>query len=129
MTKPEECIHSSECSAPLCPLHPEGFLHIIWYADEDICQSQKHYKGIKWISNQRKIARRAKERDTTYYTHAMLSIPCRICTGITGIKDGSNEEKWIESHPSIKPMSEEQKNILRERLKKNAPAAAKENKK
>jgi len=67
------------CSAPICPMRPdEG----IYYPDEAIC-ARHQYKALPWLKTQRKIQRRAKERNR-YFTQKMLAEIRVVREGIRG---------------------------------------------
>lgn len=53
---PKDCSRFDVCSANLCPLDA-GLSERIWYADEQVCKSQKHGRH-RWIRKQRSIQRR-----------------------------------------------------------------------
>ncbi len=52
----EKCPRFEICDAPLCPLDPD-MQSRVWYAEEDVCKSQKYNKH-RWIRKQRSIQRR-----------------------------------------------------------------------
>jgi hypothetical protein len=74
-----------------------------------------------WIKRQRKIQNKTRNLDTCY-TFNMLDKNITIGKAIKGIdpdKDQNEEEKkWLSKHSVKKEMSEEQKQILRERIAK-----------
>lgn len=113
----EECPKFEECSAPLCPLEKKNLEIACWYPEEGICG--KHYYG--WIQNQKKIAKKAADTDK-YFTHEMLKINCKLAKGILGLDPNKPEEpqleKWFESHPPKKELTELQKKIITDRFAK-----------
>jgi hypothetical protein len=58
-----------------------------WFPDEEICGLREFRKG-KWRIAQRKIARRAVDRDS-YYTMAMLNSIGQVRGGIKGVIETS----------------------------------------
>jgi len=113
----KECQRFDSCSAPICPLCSGD----IWYADEDICSSQK-FKDLVWIKNQRKISKRAKDNDT-YYTIRMLEQNCVIGRGIKGLDTDHDlimrerdEDRWLQEHPIKLPLSEGRRKELKDRM-------------
>lgn len=116
--KPDQCRHFDSCSAPLCPLDLEHLKTGIWYPDEEICRLKKI---TEWIKLQKKIAKKAKDT-VTYYTYEMLSRNCKVGTGMMGLNPDkpkeSQLEDWLKKHPSKKALSEKQKKVLIETLKK-----------
>lgn len=125
--KPQDCRHWDSCSAPLCPLDLQSMEHGIWYPDEEICRSRTHRQGLKWIENQRKIAKKAKSTDT-YFTVEMLDRDFIVRSGIEGIDpDSKNPEKeykqWFVSHPE---QSAEQKQKKQQQAQNNFQKASNE---
>jgi len=53
-----------------------------WYPDEAIC-ARRQYKALPWLKTQRKIQRRAKERNR-YFTQKMLAEIRAVREGIRG---------------------------------------------
>ena len=90
----------------------------IWYPEEEICRLKKI---TDWIKQQKKIAKKTKEKDT-YYTYEMLNRNCKVGNGMTGLNPDkpkeSQLEDWLKKHPSKKALSEKQKKVLIETLKK-----------
>jgi len=129
----KECQYYDDCSAPFCPLDPESLKHGIWYPDEEICQKRS---VPDWVRVQRKIAKRTPDMDK-YFTFEMLNRNCVIAQGIVGL-DPDKEEKpqlkrWLEKHPpksSVKKeLTEEEKAVLRERMRKAREARKKKSEK
>jgi hypothetical protein len=91
--------------------------------DEEICTNPEYSKELI-VQNQRKIARRSKDFDT-YFTAVMLSHSFIIKCGIRGLDPDreakyqqSDERAWIRSHPEKRELTEEERNLVRERLSK-----------
>ncbi len=109
---------SKGCNAPICPEDPESMECGIWYPDEEICK-RKDYAQEVWVRNQRKIKRKTQNADT-YYTFKMLKRNCVIAKGITGIDPDKPAEPqiktWFKKHPERKPLTEEQREAIRERF-------------
>lgn len=116
--KSEQCKHFECCSAPLCPLDEKHLKTGIWYPDEDICRLKKI---TDWIKQQKKIAKKSKDKDT-YYTYEMLNRNCKVGNGMTGLNPDIAEESqliaWLKKHPAKKALSEKQKKVLVEARKK-----------
>ena len=116
--KSDQCRHFDSCSAPLCPLDEKHLKGDIWYPEEEICRLKKI---PDWIKQQKKIAKKTKEKDT-YYNYEMLNRNCRVGNGMTGLNPDKSEEPqledWHKKHPLKKALSEKQKNNLVEARKK-----------
>ena len=132
MTGPESCKLFVSCSANLCPLDPK-IKEKLWCPEEnelgDICRNRE-FAGLQFIRTQKKIARatrnKRRERDD-YFSFEMLNRNIVVRSGIEGIPDPpdsiKNHEKWyaekerksIESHPEKRPLSGEE--IERRRLR------------
>lgn len=122
LDKTNKCKRMNKCNAPLCPLDKECLKHCIWYPDEEICPwSKADEEDKKWIKRQRKIAKKVIDRQT-YYTLEMLKKSIRITKTLEGLdpaKDKKAElEKWHKRHKGMKPLSEEQKKQLFERMRR-----------
>jgi hypothetical protein len=94
----------------------------IWYTDEEVCRKQGLGK-ILWIKNQRKLQKGEKTQKRGYFTKEMLDRNIRLSKTTAGINpDSINtaelEKNWIESRKPIRELSEEEKNVLRDRIKK-----------
>ncbi len=121
---PKDCKYFDTCSASLCPL--DNNRGAIWYPDEPICKSHKHHQSARWVQNQRKVAKRAKDTETCY-NRDMLNRDIIIRTGIEGANPDAQDfeaevKKWIRNHPE---RTAEQKARAKHRgnqLKKTAPA-------
>ncbi len=111
------CPKFDYCDAPLCPLD-EGIKERIWYPDEEICNSQ-YAKGLKWVTNQRKVAKMATD-ETTYFTVRMLQHACIIRKGIRGLNPDKEEvlqlKKWFKEHPAKKEIPEDRRKKLQEQM-------------
>jgi len=95
MIMSEECVSYEGCSATLCPLEIDS--NHVWFPDEDICR--KHGK-VDWIKKQRKIARKANNKDT-YFTVDMLKEVKRVTANIVGADpDRVNDQTWIKGRVS-----------------------------
>ena len=77
-----KCPRFGLCSAPICPLDPNR-QKAIWYPDEEICKNREMAKQFKFIQVQRKIQKRAKDRET-YYTLELLEKIKIVRSGIRG---------------------------------------------
>lgn len=116
----EVCPSFVHCSAPMCPLDPmvEG---CEWYPEDDICR--KNFPP-QWVKTQKKIKARTRNFDT-YYTLQMLQRNCVVGRGMVGIDPNKARaeteqlESWLRRHPEKKPLTEGQKEVLRERFKEN----------
>ena len=120
--KMTECPQFNTCSAPLCPLDKE-IQDRLWYPDEPICKSQKYGKGVLFVKNQRKIAKRIKkENKDRYFTYDMLNRKFRITGALCGLDPDKDEkaqlERWLKKHPVLKELSEEERQKRGERLKR-----------
>ena len=110
------------CAAPVCPLDPMKEI-CIWFSHEDICR--KNFPP-QWVKNQKKIQKKDGNPDN-YYTFRMLSQNCQIRKGIIGIiPEGigytsvkTREKIWLKGHPVKRILTEKEKEVLRERFKKN----------
>ena len=116
----DQCRHFDYCSASLCPLDPEHLKTRIWYSDEEVCR----LKSVpNWVKIQKKIVKKTKDKNT-YYTYEMLNRNCKVGTGMTGLNPDKPEElqliAWLEKHPQKKAISEKQKKLLIEALKKRS---------
>ena len=113
----EECPKWETCSAPICPLN---FLKdSVWCPSDEVCKS-RDYSNLDWIKDQKKIAKKAKDR-SKYFTFQMLNRNCRITKGIIGQEqenEGPQLKKWLALHPTMKKMSLAQRKAVGERLKK-----------
>ena len=113
----QECSRFDTCNAPLCPLDEK---HFIWYPDEEICGNRK-FSGEPWIKAQRKIAKATRDVNK-YFTFAMLNQGCVIRSGITGLDPDSEtsqerlEKKWLKLHPPKRELTEEEKEVARNRF-------------
>lgn len=117
---PKDCKYFDTCSAPLCPLDDNR--GAIWYADEPICKAYQHHQNARWIQNQRKIAKRAKNTDTCY-TKDMLDRDIIIRPGIEGADPDARDfeaevKKWIRNHPERTPEQKAKAKRLGKQLKK-----------
>ena len=118
----EDCKNFYKCNAPLCPLDETSIKHGVWYPNEEICKLSE-YKELEWIKNQKKIQKKARDRDT-YYTVDMLDKHIRITSAMKGLNPDNDYYveflKWIKAHPILekREVSDEFKNRAREALKK-----------
>jgi hypothetical protein len=117
------CPHFSSCSAPLCPLDPSSLLHAAWFPIEDICIRNDYGTDPKyrWIKVQRKMKNRSVPFEAGAFTVDMLLRVNKVTVTMEGLKDLKNIkelESWMNKHPVKKEMSEEKKQILRERMNK-----------
>ncbi len=114
---PEECPRYEACGASLCPLDLKHLKIGCWYADEEYCNKTP---VPNWVLMQRKIARRAKNKDG-YFTYEMLKRNCKITGSIVGLDPDKEEteqlEKWFKLHSIKKEMSVAQKGIIASRFK------------
>jgi len=114
----ENCNKFDTCSAPICPLSPDqDNNNYLWYPNEEICMRHNSL----FVKNQKKIAQRTKDT-STYYTFEMLKRNCIIKEGITGLSPDQAEavqlKAWFVKHPVKKELSEDQRNVMRERFAK-----------
>ena len=113
----DECRYYNTCNVPLCPLDPSRD-NYIWYPDEEICKRTEFGK-LLWVKNQKKIAKRTKRKDL-YYTYEMLNRKMIIGKGMTGLDPDKPEKdqlrKWFKNHPVQRELSEEEKEIRRQRM-------------
>lgn len=108
------------CGAPICQL----FGNIGgWFADEEIC-THPSYKNELCYKNQRKIARTARDSET-FFTAAMLDREIIIKSGLRGLDPDRDPKyleedvkKWLQAHPEKRILSDEERNVLRERFSK-----------
>ncbi len=117
----QSCPKYEICSAPICLDDPIS-TQMIWYPDEEICLLKKYSKN-QVVRNQKKIAKKARNRDF-YFTYEMLNRDFVIKRGIEGLNPEVSEEdqlkQWLKKHPIKKPLSEDQKNAIRDRFKRYA---------
>lgn len=111
----QQCRRFDDCNAPICPID-ETRDKAVWYTDEEICQAQAHNQ-IQQVYAQRKLIR---AKAGGYFTWGMLSRGCQIRKGIQGLDPDKPEEdqleKWIDGHPPCRELSNEEKQIIRDRL-------------
>lgn len=104
----------------LCPLDPNLDTQM-WYPDEPICARQGMLVEHPWLKTQRKIAKRTRRQDR-YYTDKMVQRNCIVGRGMVGLDPERDEEpqleRWLRIHPAKKKLTEEEKVILREKMKK-----------
>jgi len=116
----EGCPSFTVCSAPLCPLDV-ALDQRIWYPDESICARHGTSSDYPWLKTQRKIARKTRASDK-YYTFRMIERNCVVGRGMVGLDPNREEkpqlERWLRIHPAKKKLTEEEKVILREKMKK-----------
>lgn len=117
----KDCKRYDGCSAPLCPMDENSLECSIWYPGEEICQLQA-YCHETWIRNQKKIARKARNKDF-YFNLEMLSQNCIITVATEGLDPDSSEfgddgtvERWLINHPEKQLKSESEIEILKNRL-------------
>lgn len=115
-----KCPYYKNCSCPLCPEDEDSLVNGIWYPDEETCK-RREYAQKTWIKNQRKIKRRAKDTDK-YFTLEILKRQCTIKGGIGGIDPDKPTkpqiEAWLEAHKTKRQLSETEKQVLRDRMKR-----------
>jgi len=115
----ENCPRFETCGASLCPLNNLKD-ESAWYPDEEVCKNSA-YSKLRFIQNQKKIAKRAKDPDK-YFNFRMLNQNCRITKGIIGLDpekdEGPQLKKWLTLHPAHKKMSLAQRKIIAERFRK-----------
>jgi hypothetical protein len=83
----KDCKSYEGCDAPICPMDDATKNIATWFADEEICGSLQ-FRKEKWRISQRRIAKRATDRDS-YYTMAMLNAIDQVRTGIKGVVETS----------------------------------------
>jgi hypothetical protein len=83
----QECPSYEKCEAPICPLDDSSKDIALWYPDEEICGSMQ-FRKEKWRIAQRKIAKRAIDRDT-YFTKPMLEVATKVTPHIKGVVETS----------------------------------------
>lgn len=131
---PKDCKYYDFCSANLCPLDP----HVkskIWCPEEnehnDICRNSE-FRNLQFVKIQKKIARAVKknqqDRDD-FFDFRMLNRNIVIKRAIRGIPDPrenarnpdewyrSKEERWISVHHEKRPLSSEETERRRNRMK------------
>ena len=117
---PQDCRHWNYCSAPICPLEDKiKNLNYIWYpVDEEICRLAT---VPRWVKTQRKILKTHPDKDK-YFTFEMLNRNIIVGSGIVGLDPDKDEtpqlKSWFKKHPIKRQISEEEKEVLRERIKK-----------
>ena len=83
MIKPmEQCRYYPKCKVPLCPLDNQALETAIWYPDEPICR-RKGLPDTRWLSIQRRIARKAVKRDLFFQISDLKKIK-NVHKGIRG---------------------------------------------
>ena len=104
------------CGAPLCLLDPK-LASCCWFPDEEIC---KKNHPPQWVKTQKKVQKRAKDKEK-YFNFEMLNRNCIIKKGIVGLDPNLPEEgqlkSWLKKHPAKRILTEEEREILRERFK------------
>ena len=109
------CSLYTSCIAPLCPIDTDS-LQGVWYPDETICQ-EKTSRLLLWVKAQRKISK-SEAQQNRYFTLPMLNHDCVIRKGISGLdpdkEDKQQVKKWMEEHPGIKPLSQDEEKARRE---------------
>jgi len=129
MTSPQ-CRRYDTCNAPLCPMDEHSLKHCIWYPDEDIC-SLRANSSILWIQNQKKIKKKAGRVDR-YFTFEMLNRDFTIRKGIEGLDPDQSEQyqlkRWLKEHPEKKELSEDEKQIMAQRMEKVRKSKGKQKK-
>ena len=112
------CSLYTSCIAPLCPIDTDT-LGGVWYPGEKICR-EKRGSLLPWVKAQRKISK-SEARQNRYFTLAMLNHDCVIRKGISGLdpdkEDKQQVKKWMEEHPGIKPLSQDEEKARREKMK------------
>jgi len=117
--------HFEKCTAPLCLEADDIDDNSIWYANEPICSAQPKTGTPNWIKQQRKIARQTKQNpEIGFFTLEMLKRNCVVGKGMKGINGDKQNTKWqikrwFEKHKTKRKLSEKEKEVIRERFKKN----------
>jgi len=120
------CPKYNICNAPICPLSKAATKRGVWYADEEICSRPIIRRKYKWTSIQMRIKRKTNgNRGIGLFTVEMLLRIRSIGKGITGVKDLKLRKAWLEKHPPIVELTEEQVAKRRERLLKLAEVGRK----
>ena len=121
--KVKDCKRYESCNAPLCPKDQGSLERGSWFPFEEICGLQT-YCHESWIRNQKKIAKKSRNIDF-YFTHRMLEQNCIIGRGIVGIDPDhditdikKDETRWLQEHPVKRIISEEKRELLRNRMEK-----------
>jgi len=96
MKSPEDCRLFETCSAPLCPLDP-GLKMRNWFPEEPVCRSIKY--RTRWIKKQKSIQ---KHHTETWFKGG----PWKILDLIK-----------VSRPRKTRPLSEQERNALRERIK------------
>jgi len=103
----------------MCPKDP-GVVNTQWFPDEPVCRV---LDVPDWVRRQRKIAKAGGNFASGFFTLPMLEHRCVIGKNIGGIDpDGTDterktaEKRYFEKHPALKPLSEEKRAKLAERL-------------
>jgi hypothetical protein len=117
----ENCKHFEGCSAPVCP-RDAGAAKTAWFAGEPVCRL---HDVPEWVKQQRKIAKTGGKETAGCFTLPMLERRCVIGKKITGIDPGGTEAEreeaernWLDTHPQIKPKSNEEREKLAARVRK-----------
>jgi hypothetical protein len=104
------CKYFVDCSAPMCP-RDTGLANTAWFADEPICRL---HDVPEWVKRQRKIAKTGVNETAGCFTLPMLERRCMIKKGLTGIDPDCTdlewevaEKRWLEKHPEMKPIPDE----------------------
>ena len=101
-----KCPRFGLCSAPICPLDPNRH-KAIWYPDEEICKNREMAKQFRFVKTQRKIQKRAVNRDT-YYTLRMLEEITGVRKETKGLSPETvSDESWITQRKNRKRKSSE----------------------
>jgi hypothetical protein len=115
-----KCKYFDDCSAPMCP-KDEGVGKTAWFAGEPVCRL---HDVPEWVKQQRKIAKICADESIGCFTLPMLERRCIIGKKISGIDpDGTETERadaekiWLDTHPPIKPKSNEELERLAVRMR------------
>jgi hypothetical protein len=102
------CPRFNACNAPLCPENPPD-PHMAWFPGEAICPRE----GMpEWVKRQRHINRATGgDFNKGFFTLSMISHPCIIRKGMTGLDPDKGEtsdaavREWIKRHPVLSEKS------------------------
>jgi hypothetical protein len=127
MTAPT-CRNYDRCSAPLCPNDAQSLKDGLWYPDEEICVLRN---APDWVRRQRKIAKRTKgDYRIGFFCHRMLDRNIKVSAGIKGLDPEKDLEpqlsRWLDAHPGMKPLTEEERDRVRARFKVASIRASKQ---
>jgi hypothetical protein len=117
------CQYFDGCSAPVCPMDTQSLIHGAWFANEEICR-RGDQAGTPMVRAQKRIAKATKrDFDRGCFNAEMLTKITKIGSATKGLDPETpltpeRVAKWISGFKGQKPLTEEQKAVLRDRALK-----------